>query len=72
MNDYVTKEEFKESCSGINSKIDNITNNHLDSIYSALVWLSTKIEQLEARFFKILAAGIAIIAVVLAIIEVFG
>ena len=72
MSEHVTKEELDRAIQTVNDSIDDIKDNHLGSIYAGIVWLSNKIEKVENRFYKIIGIGIALIAIVLAILEVMG
>ena len=69
---YVSQEDFDKKCKEINDNIDDIKDNHLSSIYNAQLWFNDKLEQIEKKFTKNLALGVALIAVFLAVIEVFG
>ena len=57
---------------GIKEEIKDIKDNHLGSIYNAVIWIDAKMERLEKRFYRILGLGIGTIAIVLAILEVLG
>ena len=64
MNDYVTKDEFKE----LKDEVDDIRDNHLQSIYTSIQFIWRDIGNL--RWW--IMGSVAILGVVLAILQVFG
>ena len=64
MNDYVTKDEFKE----LKDEVDDIRDNHLQSIYTSIQFIWKDIGNL--RWW--IMGSVAILGVVLAILQVFG
>jgi len=69
---YVTKDELYEACKEINDKIDDVKDNHLNSIYNAITWLSDMVEKKVNRVYWVIGIGLALLAVVLTILQVFG
>lgn len=69
---YVTEEEFKKRCDEQDEKLEDIKENHLRSIYDAQLWFNARLDEVEKKFSRNLALGLAIIAIFLAVIEVFG
>ena len=63
MNDYVTKDEFKE----LKDEVDDIRDNHLQSIYTSIQFIWKDIGNL--RWW--IMGSVAILGVVLAILQVF-
>ena len=67
-NDYVERKEFEEAMKQVNDKMDDITDNHLNSIEAWILWLDKSIGNLRWFF----TAGMVLLGVVLAILQVFG
>ena len=65
---YVEREEFLRVCKEINDKIDDITDNHLSSIYSLISVVYDKVRDL--KWFVIGVGGV--LAIVLTLLQVFG
>jgi len=79
MPEYITKEEFEKECKGINDRIDDLANNHLDTIFNAIVLIDDKFEKfcdrVDRKINKVyigLGAGFGLLAVVLTMLQVFG
>jgi len=64
MNDYVTKDEFKE----LKDEVDDIRDNHLQSIYTSIQFIWKDIGNL--RWW--IMGSVAVLGIVLAILQVFG
>ena len=71
MNDYVTQEQFDTKCEEIKKEIKDIKENHLSDVWDALGTIWGHLEQLRRDMWKQAAFIAGIIAVVLAILEVF-
>ena len=68
MNDYVTKEEFKQRCDKVDEKLEDITDNHLTTIWGAIEFIFHDIRNIR----WLIMGGVGVLAIVLAILEVFG
>ena len=68
MNNYVTKEQLDKACNEINDRIDDIKDNHLNSIWAYIGFLDRSIGNL--RWW--IMGSVAVLGIVLAIIQVFG
>lgn len=59
---------IEDEINEMRAEIDDIRDNHLNSIEAALLWVIRDIE----RLWKVIGAGIAILAVVIALVEILG
>ena len=65
---HVTKEEFDKAIGELKESVADIKENHLDSIEGYLWWFERDIN----RIWKALGGGIALLALVLVLLQVFG
>jgi len=68
MDDYVTKDEFRKECKGIEDKIDDLKENDLHSIWLAIEVIFKDIGNL--RWF--IVGGFSILGIVLALLKLFS
>lgn len=61
---YITEDQFKKAIEHVNNKIDDIADNHLNSIEAAILWIVRDIE----RLWKVMGIGIAVLALVIALV----
>lgn len=69
---HVTKDELNQACKEINDRIDDVKDNHLDSIFNAITWLTDMVEKKVNRVYWVIGVGLALLAVILAMLQVFG
>lgn len=72
MPEYITKDEFQKECKAINDKIDDLANNHLGTIFDAIVWLEGLVDRKINKVYWVLGGGFGLLAVVLTMLQVFG
>jgi len=72
MPEYITKEEFNKTCEEIKAEIADVRDNHLNTIFDAIVWLEGLVDRKINKVYWGLGAGFGLLAVVLTMLQVFG
>jgi hypothetical protein len=65
-------DETKKELARLESKIDDIVENHLQDMWDALSTIWGYLQDLRKDFWKITGAGAAIISIVIAIVHCLG
>ena len=67
--DYITKEEFNDKCDEINCKIDDIKDNHLNTILNAVIWIDERTDRKIGNLRWWILGSVTLLGIVIALIQ---